>query len=311
MSSDDFYVKEYSDVWLVVIAVCAVLAAVAYGVYLHLRARKQMRVLDEMLDKAIDGNFTESCFDESELSYLENKLWKYLSSAESSARKTSEEKAKIKTLVADISHQTKTPVANILLYSELLSEGELSDDQKEYVERIGKQAEKLSFLITSLVKLSRLETGIIALSPKEQALAPMLSDIVKQAQPKVKEKGLTLTLTCGEEKAIFDEKWTNEAIWNLVDNAIKYTETGGVTITVREYEMFVCVEVSDTGCGISEAEQAQIFSRFYRSGKTSGKEGLGIGLYLARQIVTAEKGYIKLASKEGKGSVFSVFLSKL
>ena len=111
-------------------------------------------------------------------------------------------------------------------------------------------------------------------------------------------------MTCGEEKAIFDEKWTNEAIWNLVDNAIKYTETGGVTITVREYEMFVCVEVSDTGCGISEAEQAQIFSRFYRSGKTSGKEGLGIGLYLARQIVTAEKGYIKLASKEGKGSVF-------
>jgi len=264
-----------------------------------------------MLDKAIDGSFTESCFDESELSYFENKLWKYLSSSESSARRTMEEKAKIKTLVADISHQTKTPVANILLYAELLSEGGLSEDQREYVERIGMQAGKLSFLIASLVKLSRLETGIIALSPKEQPLLPMLSDILKQAQPKAEAKGLSLTLTCRGEKAIFDEKWTNEAVWNLVDNAIKYTKTGSVAITVREYNMFVCIEVSDTGCGIPEEEQAQVFSRFYRSRKASAEEGLGIGLYLARQIVTAEKGYIKLMSQEEKGSAFSVFLSKL
>lgn len=292
---------------LIVIAILAI----AYGIYCRIRMNRQIKKLDEMLDKAIDGSFTESCFDESQLSYIENKMWKYLSSSEISARKTAEEKSKIKTLIADISHQTKTPVSNILLYSELLSECNLSDTEKNYANRIFSQSEKLSFLITSLVKLSRLETGIIALAPKENAVAPMLRDIVLQAQAKAEEKGLSLMLECGVEKAVFDEKWTNEAVWNIVDNALKYTDKGEVKIAVKEYEMFVCIEISDTGRGISESEQAQIFSRFYRSENTSSEEGVGIGLYLARQIVSAEKGYIKVMSEVGNGSTFSVFLSKL
>lgn len=300
-----------NDTILFAVLIIIAILAIAYGIYCRIRMNRQFKRLDEMLDKAIEGNFRESYFDESQLSYIENKMWKYLSTSEISARKTAEEKAKIKTLIADISHQTKTPVSNILLYSELLSECELSDTEKDYANRIFSQSEKLSFLITSLVKLSRLETGIIALSPKENDIAPMLRDIVVQAQAKAEEKGLFLTLECSDEKAVFDEKWTTEAIWNIVDNAIKYTGNGGVKITVREYEMFVCIEISDTGCGIPESEQAQIFSRFYRSESTSSEEGVGIGLYLARQIVSAEKGYIKVVSEVGKGSTFSVFLSKL
>lgn len=299
-----------NDVLLLVLIIVSA-AAVVYSIYSHIRMGQQIKKLDEMLDKAIDGSFTESCFDESQLSYIENKMWKYLSSSEISARKTAEEKAKIKTLIADISHQTKTPVSNILLYSELLSECDLSDTEKDYANRIFSQSEKLSFLITSLVKLSRLETGIIALSPKENGIAPMLRDIVVQAQAKADEKGLSLILECGDEKAVFDEKWTNEAVWNIVDNALKYTDNGGVRISVKEYEMFVCIEISDTGRGIPESEQAQIFSRFYRSETTSSEEGVGIGLYLARQIISAENGYIKVMSEVGKGSTFSVFLSKL
>lgn len=309
MAGDIISVK-YLYILLVIVAVFAA-AAIAYGVYCHISLRNNIKKLSEMLDKAIDGSFTEKSFDESELSYLENKLWRYLSSSEISARKTDEEKAKIKTLIADISHQTKTPVSNIQLYSELLSESELSSEQKEYADRISSQSEKLSFLITSLVKLSRLETGIISLSPRENGIMPMLQDIVSQAQAKAEEKGLYLTLECGAEKAVFDEKWTNEAVWNIIDNALKYTRTGGAKITVKEYEMFVCIEISDTGCGIPEAEQAQIFSRFYRSEHTSSEDGLGIGLYLARQIISAENGYIKVSSEMGKGSVFLVFLSKL
>lgn len=296
---------------LLIVPIVVSLASIAYVIYSRIKMQQQIKKLDEMLDKAIDGSFTESCFDESQLSYIENKMWKYLSSSEISARKTAEEKAKIKTLIADISHQTKTPVSNIRLYSELLSECDLSDTEKDYANRIFSQSEKLSFLITSLVKLSRLETGIIALAPKEAEIAHMLRDIVLQAQAKADEKGLSISLECGSEKAVFDEKWTNEAVWNIVDNALKYTDNGGVKITVKEYEMFVCIEISDTGRGIPEAEQAQIFSRFYRSENTSSEEGVGIGLYLARQIISAENGYIKVVSEVGKGSTFSVFLSKL
>ncbi len=284
---------------------------ISYAIYCRLHLKKQINKIDTMLDEAINGTFVEKEYNETQLSYLESKLWKYLSLSEISARKTAEEKAKIKTLIADISHQTKTPIANICLYSELLSESELSEEQKDYTERISAQSDKLSFLISSLVKLSRLETGVISLSPKEVSLAPMLESIILQAQAKASEKGLQLDLICGSEKAVFDEKWTNEAIWNIVDNAIKYTERGKISITVKNYEMFVCVEISDTGCGIPEEEQAQIFTRFYRSEKTSSEEGVGIGLYLARQIISAQNGYIKILSEPGKGSVFSVFLSKL
>lgn len=309
MISDMVSVRE-ADI-LCIIAVILFVLAITYGVYCRIRLRKSIKQLDAMLDKAIDGNFSESTFDESQLSYLESKLWKYLSSSAISARKTNEEKAKIKTLIADISHQTKTPLSNIQLYSELLSESELSIEQKEYADCISAQSEKLSFLITSLVKLSRLETGIISLSPKENNVESMLREIVLQAQAKADEKGISLTLECGGERAVFDDKWTNEAVWNIVDNALKYTKKGGVKIVVKEYEMFVCIEISDTGCGISETEQAQIFSRFYRSEQTVSEEGLGIGLYLARQIISEEGGYIKVTSQIGKGSTFSVFLSKL
>ncbi len=301
------------DGWEPILLILGLAAAVTLACFFFFRMRyaRQIRKLDAMLDAAIDGSFTESRFDESQQSYLENKLWKYLSSSEMSARKTAEEKAKIKTLIADISHQTKTPAANIRLYAELLAESGLHAEQQEYAEQIAAQSEKLSFLIASLVKLSRLETGIIALSPKKQSLAPMLQDVIAQAQPRAEEKGLSLSLACGEETAVFDEKWTAEAIWNIVDNAVKYTEHGSIRVSVQQFELFVCIEIADTGCGIAESDQAQIFTRFYRAQKTAAEDGLGIGLYLARQIVAAENGYIKVTSEVGKGSVFYVFLSKV
>ena len=296
---------------LIVVVLITAFAAISYSIYCRIKMSRQIKMLDMMLDKAIDGTFSESSFDESSFSYIENKMWKYLSSSEISAQRTAEEKAKIKTLIADISHQTKTPISNIMLYSELLSECELSETEKDYAGRIHSQSEKLSFLITSLLKLSRLETGIISLSPKENDIEPILANIVMQAQPKAAEKGISFIFEGTDVKAVFDGKWTTEAIWNIVDNAIKYTDEGSIKISVIEYEMFVCIEISDTGCGISESEQAQIFSRFYRSEDTAQKEGLGIGLYLARQIISAQKGYIKVTSKKNEGSKFSVFLSKL
>lgn len=296
---------------LLVVVLITAFAAISYSIYCRIKMSRQIKMLDMMLDEAIDGTFSESSFDESSFSYIENKMWKYLSSSEISAQRTAEEKSKIKTLIADISHQTKTPISNILLYSELLSECELSETEKDYAGRIHSQSEKLSFLITSLLKLSRLETGIISLSPKENDIEPILTDIVMQAQPKAAEKGISFIFEGTDVKAVFDGKWTTEAIWNIVDNAIKYTDEGSIKISVIEYEMFVCIEISDTGCGISESEQAQIFSRFYRSEDTAQKEGLGIGLYLARQIISAQKGYIKVTSKKNEGSKFSVFLSKL
>ena len=275
------------------------------------RTRRSMYRVKRMLEAAMDGTFQESVFDESLYSALESQLAAYLSASEISARRTAQEKEQIKTLVADISHQTKTPLANSLLYTELLQEQLQSDENRESLGLLADQARKLKFLIDSLVKLSRLETGVLVLQPKRAAVWPLLEEAEKQFAGQAREKGLYLKVLTGEAReatACFDLKWTQEALCNLVDNAIKYTEQGGVTIRVKPYKLFICIEVADTGKGISEEEQAKIFGRFYRSPQDADQAGVGIGLYLAREILKQESGYIKVVSGEGKGAVFSMYL---
>lgn len=268
-----------------------------------------MDTIEKMLDTAMKGDFSETCFDESRLSALETKFAHYFSASAISAKNVEEEKNEIKKLVADISHQTKTPIANLLLYCELLQEEDLPESARSNVEALYGQTEKLRFLIDSLVKLSRLENGIISLSVKQQKLQPMLENVVNQYSFKAEQKGLYLRLEQTDAAANFDAKWTAEALGNIVDNAIKYTVHGGIDITVKIYEMFVRIDVTDSGIGISESEQAQIFSRFYRSEQVREQNGVGIGLYLAREIISHESGYIKVISEPGKGSTFSIFLS--
>ena len=157
---------------IVIILLCF-LAAAAVVLWERRKARKTMEEIERMLDAAMTGSFSENNFDESQLSALETKFAHYLS-AEASSQNIAQEKDKIKTLIADISHQTKTPIANLLLYSELLKEETLPASAKANVEALYKQSEKLRFLIDSLVKLSRLENGIISLSPQPTALQPLL-----------------------------------------------------------------------------------------------------------------------------------------
>ncbi len=284
------------------------MAAAAVILWDRRKTRKVMESLDKMVSDAMNGTFNEKAFDESYLSALETRFAHYLSASKWSAQNVSEEKDHIKTLIADISHQTKTPIANLLLYTELLQEEELPANAKECTEMLHSQAEKLRFLIDALVKMSRLENGIIALKPEQTPLEPMLEQVKRQFSTKAADKGLTLTAKQTEAFACFDAKWTAEALCNLVDNAIKYTQKGGVTLSVTPYEMFVRIDVADTGIGIPESEQAKIFTRFYRSDQSREQQGVGIGLYLAREILRSEGGYIKVSSQVGKGSVFSLFL---
>lgn len=274
------------------------------------RTAKIMETIGRMLDAAAEGTYSETNFDESRLSALETKFAHYLSASAISARNVTAEKDKIKMLISDISHQTKTPIANLLLYSELLAEEDLSEDMRGNVEAIRQQSEKLRFLIDSLVKLSRLENGILSLHPKQENIQPMLEGIQEQFASKAKEKELEFRVIATEARALFDRKWTSEAMGNLVDNAIKYTDFGNIVIKVTEYELFVRIDVTDTGIGVEEAEQPKIFARFYRSEEVRENEGVGIGLYLAREIISGEGGYIKLTSKPGEGSTFSVFLPR-
>ena len=294
-----------------VIAGVALLLALTVVAYDRWRTACTMRRLDEMLTAAMNGSFSEQNFDESRLSALESRLARYLTASALSERNVREQKDQISALISDISHQTKTPVSNLQLYAQLLSEQPLTPQGKDCAAAISAQADKLQTLIEALVKTSRLETGILALHPQPRELSAVVERAAAQYALRASEKGVVLTVGRTEGFAVFDAKWTEEAVCNLLDNAVKYTPSGGaVTVEVKNYELFSAVRVSDTGPGISEAEQAKIFGRFYRAQGTWQTEGVGIGLYLTRQIAEKQGGYVKLESTPGKGSTFSLYIPR-
>ena len=290
--------------YAVMAAVCVLaLGAMAWQ---RCRTRRTLETMNRMLDTAMQGDFTEDSFDETLLSALESKLAHYLAASTTSARQVAAEKEKLKSLIGDISHQTKTPMANILLYTQLLREQPGSD---ACLNALDAQTRKLNSLIDALVKTSRLESGVIALHPVPGKLHALLESAAAQLMPKASARNISITVEPADAEAVFDPKWTQEAILNLVDNAVKYTGPGGaVVLSAAAYPMFSVAHVRDTGPGIAEEEQPKVFQRFYRGMAHRAEEGVGIGLYLVRSIAQEQGGYVKVSSKPGKGSTFSLYL---
>ena len=278
--------------------------------------RKNWNRLNQMLDEGIRGEFRESRYDETELSRLECKWKQFLEGSAISRANLEKEKENIKSMISDISHQTKTPVANIRLYAELLGESlqnsQAPEAQRDMAAQIQSQAEKLDFLLQSLTKMSRLESDIVAVRPVCQRILPLLEQVKEEALLAAQKKGIQLKLCCPEDfEVLYDAKWTSEALFNILDNAVKYSPSGGtVRVAARAYEMYGAVSVKDEGAGILEEEIPKIFGRFYRPEQVRQEEGVGIGLYLAREILRKQEGYIKVCSTPGKGSVFTVFLPR-
>lgn len=269
--------------------------------------------LTELINTIIDGNEEEvfSVLNDDLLSKLQNQTTKLTGILKSQNNRLSKEKGEIQSLISDISHQLKTPFANLKMYCEFLKSKNISNEEREeFVSIINNQLEKLDFLMESMIKMSRLESGIIALKVKKCNLDDTCLGAINQAFEKAKSKNIEIEFNSIENIEIFvDEKWTTEAVFNIIDNGIKYTDPNGkIVITTKQLEMFVMIEIKDNGIGIKETEINNIFKRFYR-GKNSGNEhGVGIGLYLSREIVSMQNGFIKVKSEENMGSCFYVML---
>ena len=285
------------------------LLTIAFGKRLSVFTRELCQAMDRMISgsgEPVPAWDSETLF--ARISYRLTRLYGIM---QENRRKVDEERQELQMLVSDVSHQVKTPISNLKMVTDtLLSKPVTEEEQREFLQGIRNQTDKLEFLFQALVKTSRLETGAIRLEKKDalliDTLAMALSGIVYAAE----KKDICVTVDCPEDLRLsHDSKWTAEAVFNLLDNAVKYTPVGGaIRISVEQWEMYVKLRVSDTGKGIPESNQAAIFRRFYREEGVHGEQGMGIGLYLAREIVTRQGGYIKVVSEPGKGSGFSIML---
>ena len=300
--------------WLFVIIGVLIFIIILIIAGYEYRIRKFSKVFGKALDQIISGEKLQIQANKETLeSKLSHKLIRLLEITEGAVSESRIEKDELQSLLGDISHQIKTPIANIKMYNNILIEREVSKEkEKEFLTLSNLQIEKLDFLMKSMIKMSRLENGVVQLKPKDNFIISIIANALAQINQKAEDKKISIEISCEEEiKAAFDEKWTEEAIFNVIDNAVKYTPRGGkIAIEVEELEMYVAVSICDNGIGIDEEEQGRIFQRFYRSPMVQVEEGVGVGLALTREIILKEQGFMKIKSELGKGTKFSIYLPK-
>lgn len=242
---------------------------------------------------------------------LNHSLQRLYGIMEDNRRGIERERESLQSLVSDVAHQVKTPVSNLkLLIDTLLTKDIESVKQDDLLKQLRRQVDKLDFLFTAMVKTSRLETGVIQLRKQEVVLYDTLAQAMGGIVYAAENKNLSVSVDCPETLVFaHDPKWTAEALFNVLDNAVKYTSEGGrIAVRVEAWESFVKIDVADNGKGIAEGNQAAVFKRFYRAPEMSEEPGVGLGLYLTREIVQRQGGYIKVRSAPGQGAVFSIFL---
>ena len=310
------FMESTSALMFLIICAFAILCGLLFLLdFLHNRYHDDLLEQITLLIEALVEQQERIVFPENEdtlTARLQHQLLKLRNILTAQNQMLAQEKEQIKTLISDISHQIKTPVAAANTFAQLLDDKELSDEERsEYIATLQTSLEKLTFLTNSLIKMSRLESGIISLKPEKNSLNDIVLQAVKTVYAKAKEKNITITFDCERQfEALLDYNWTAEAITNVLDNAVKYTPSGGIVgLEITEYPSYLRLDISDNGIGIPEEEQAKIFGRFYRGKQSAGIDGVGIGLYLTRDIINKQKGYIKVASDEN-GSIFSLFLKK-
>ena len=287
-------------------------AGVLFGMYEYRRRKKLYRETDRMLESILKGDpILVSDLKEGEVSALSGKIRKIQEMQEMSVSQAEEEKEQVKSLISNMSHQLKTPLANIRMYEEILrEENQDAETREKFLAKMQTQSEKLEWILNSLFKMVKLEQNVMVFEVSMCPIRKTILDAVNLVYEKAARKQIPIKTGYIPDLLLYhNAKWTSEVFANLLENAVKYTGEGGtIQIDLNQYEMYAEIRITDTGIGIRKEEIPRIFQRFYRSKDVENLEGSGIGLYLSRLIAEKEKGYLQVESVYGKGSCFSVFL---
>lgn len=274
--------------------------------------RKEMEALSEALEKLINGEApeTEGISQDTLPSKVRSQILRLGEIMKAKDQALGKEKEEIRGMIADTAHQLRTPLANMESYLELLETMDWEKKEREnYLLALRESQEKIQFLTEGLIKMARLESRIIQIRKEARDLQETLLESILQVKKEAEEKHIEIRLEMKEgEQAPHDRQWLGEAVYNLLDNSVKYSEEyGQILMTVVRNEMFTQIRVRDWGRGIEEGEENLVFGRFYRGKNVSGEKGFGLGLYLTREIVHQHGGFLRLKRQEPGLSV-SIYL---
>ena len=290
------------------VLVLALAAVFLLGLY-YLKCLKRMQKL--LRDYQETGTACFSTMKETRESKLENTLQRLLDQAEKKEAQAKRERDEVASLLSDLTHQLKTPMANVIMYTELLEDENLTPEERQRFTYLARtQAKKMQWLLGNMLKASQLERGMISFSAEYTGIRETIRQAVSSVYAQAEERDIMIKVEPFEDRKLYhNPRWTAEAMENILDNAVKYSPSGSVvTVRVQPMEIYTQIEISDQGVGISGEEYNKIFRRFYRSSNAAQTEGSGLGLYLAQLILNNEKGYVTAVSRPGEGSSFRIFL---
>jgi signal transduction histidine kinase len=246
--------------------------------------------------------------DEGELSILKNDIYKVTLMLSEHGSLLQEDKIKLTNAISDISHQLKTPLTSMMVMADLLNDSKLNETKRvEFTRNIRVQLERMEWLVSSLLKLSKIDAGTIRFKKDKVDVRQLIQKAVQTVliPMDIKEQNLLLN---GENEVSFlgDLNWTVEAIINILKNCVEHTQVGGaITISFAENALFTEITIEDNGKGISKKDLPYIFKRFYK-GENAGEDSVGIGLAMAYSIIKTQHGALEVTSEEGKGTRFQI-----
>lgn len=294
------------------IIIASVIISMVYVFFYNYKTKRMYCKIDRILDEILSERpISQSDILEGKISALANKAMRVQEKLQYEINQANKEKEQIKELISDMSHQLKTPLAAIMMFQELLEERELPEEERsELQKRLHNQTERLEWILNSLFKMINLEQGAIEFEIENNYIKETIIEAVSSVYQKAEKKKVQICMReFYDYKILHNRKWTVEVLVNILENAIKYTPSGGkIEIAVISLQMYSRIEVRDNGIGIRQEEKIKIFKRFYRSCEVQNIEGSGIGLYLSKLILEKEKGYLTVKSKYGKGSCFFIYL---
>lgn len=293
-------------------AVCAA-AGIAFGVIFIIYMRKQKRETEKLasyLAQLNSGNY-ELTIDENsedEGSILKNEIFKTTVMLRENAENAQKGKESLKESLSDISHQLKTPLTSVMIMVDNLLDDENMPEniRREFLNDIRRSSGNISFLVQSLLTLSKLDADSIELKNKPENIADIFDDCIQNTAILSEIRGVNVTADCEGVILNCDRKWLGEALSNIVKNCVEHTPEGGnVTLKAEQNKLYTKLTIEDNGCGIAPEDLPHIFERFYK-GKNSDKDSVGIGLAMSKAIIEKAGGFITADSKMDKGSKFMI-----
>ena len=295
---------------IILIVLFSVLYMAIIFIYLKQRDKKINQItqyINEIKNRKYDLNINENS--EDELSNLKNELYKITIMLKEESEISRQDKEKIKMSVEDISHQLKTPLTSIMIMLDNLKDNPNMDEdtKQKFIFEISKQVDWINWLVISILKLSRLEADVVKFSNNKINVKKFIDEIIGNLEIPIEIKNQKISIE-GDEDASFigDYKWQQEAITNIIKNAIEHNkENGKITIKYEENVLFTKITIIDEGQGIAKEDLKHIFERFYKA-QNSSDNSVGIGLSLAKNIIEKNNGMINCKSEIGNGTEFIV-----